>query len=189
MVLSPGKGRDGYFKSEKVVEQLKNAVEIAKEQYPDHTHVFLYDKAPSHTKRPAGSICARRMPEGPSKRSTCPSKDARGRKTQVRMEDGWFPDGTRQPFHYPDNHPTYPGDFKGLAQILRERGMGNIAERRAECPDFKCEKGRTDCCYRRALFSQPDFASRDSTLKEVARALQTLVVFLPEYHCELNPID
>lgn len=32
-------------------------------------------------------------------------------------------------------------------------------------------------------------SSRDSTLKEAARRLKSMVVFLPKYHCELNPIE
>ncbi|QRV79907.1 DDE family endonuclease [Ceratobasidium sp. AG-Ba] len=80
VVMSPGKNRDGYFTSDRVVEQLQNAVEIAKEQYPDHTYVFIYDNAPSHTKRPVGSISARRMQNGPSKNFSFASTDSQGQK-------------------------------------------------------------------------------------------------------------
>ncbi|QRV89164.1 DDE superfamily endonuclease [Ceratobasidium sp. AG-Ba] len=189
VIMSPGKSRDGYFTGEKVVEQLKTAISIAKGRYPDYTHVFLYDNAPAHVKRPVGSISARKMPKMPAKNFTFPSTDGQGRKIQVRMEDGRLPDGTHQPFYFPNDHPSSPGYFKGMAQILRERGMAHVAEKRAECPGFKCERGRTDCCCRRALFCQPDFRSRASTLEEVARGLGSLVVFLPKYHCELNPIE
>ncbi|KAJ1299988.1 hypothetical protein OPQ81_003836 [Rhizoctonia solani] len=106
-----------------------------------------------------------------------------------RMEPGKLPDGRAQSFYFPNDHPTHPGWFKGMAEVLRERGLEHIAEKPAQCRDFKCEEGRTDCCCRRALFCQPDFESRDSTLEEAAQKLGTQVVFLPKYHCELNPIE
>ncbi|QRV73726.1 DDE family endonuclease [Ceratobasidium sp. AG-Ba] len=142
--LSPGKSRDGYFTSELVIKQLRDAIKLAKEKYPAYEHVFVYDNAPSHTKRPAGAISARGMPKGPSQKFTFASTDAQGRKTSVRMEDGRFADGTPQSFYYPGNHPRYPGWFKGMAEILRERGLGHIAEKRVECQD-KCKDGVTDC--------------------------------------------
>jgi hypothetical protein len=175
--------------NELVVEQLRDAIKITQARYPDFTHVFVYDNAPSHTKHPPGSISTRKMPKSPNTNFLFPSKDTRGQDAKVRMEDGRLSDGTRQPFYFPNNHPTSPGWFKGMAEILRERGLAHIAERRAECPGFKCEEGKIDCCCRRALFCQPDFESRDSTLEEVARKIGSQVIFLPKYHCELNPIE
>jgi hypothetical protein len=186
VTLRPGKSRDGYFTNERVIQQLRDAIKVAQTRFPDQTHVFVYDNAPSHAKRPAEAISARHMPKFPSANVLFP--DSQGRKI-VRMEDGTLRDGTRQTFYFPDDHATFPGMFKGMAQILRERGLNHIAEKRAECTGFKCEEGVTDCCCRRALFCQPDFVARDSSLEDVARELGSLVIFLPKYHCELNPIE
>lgn len=164
-------------------------MKLVQEQFPQYTHVFVYDNAPSHTKRPAGSISARKMTKFPVQNFKFPSVDSRGHKVEVRMEDGRLPDGTPQSFYFPDDHLEFPGWFKGMAQILRERGLGHIAEKRAECPGFKCEDGKTDCCCRRALFCQPDFESRASSLEDAARELGSQVIYLPKYHCELNPIE
>jgi hypothetical protein len=129
------------------------------------------------------------MPKNPNKNFMFPAVDSNGTKITVRMEDGRLADGSRQSFFFPDNHPDYPGWFKGMAEILRERKLFEVAGKLAECHGFKCEEGRTDCCCRRALFSQPDFTARDSILEEVARNLGVRVIFLPKYHCELNPIE
>lgn len=172
-----------------MVEQLRNAIKIVKDTFPQFTHVFIYDNAPSHTKRPNDAISARRMPKSSVQEFPRSTVDSKGRKVEIRMEPGTLSNGTRQSFYYPDNHSTYPGWFKGMAKILQERGLGHIAEKRAQCPDFKCEPGRTDCCCLRALLSQPDFESRGSSLEEAARQLGSMVVFLPKYHCELNPIE
>ncbi|KAF8593220.1 hypothetical protein BDV93DRAFT_516735 [Ceratobasidium sp. AG-I] len=168
---------------------LREAIQFVQKWFPHQTHVFVYDNAPCHTKRPPWSISARHMPKKPSANFTFPSVDLQGRKIQVQMEPGKLSNGVVQPFYYPDNHPKYPGMFKGMAQILRERNLPHIANKLAECPSFKCEEGVTDCCCRRTLFCQPDFAARDSTLEEVARTLGSKIIFLPKYHCELNPIE
>ncbi|KAF8748767.1 hypothetical protein RHS01_10591 [Rhizoctonia solani] len=56
--------RDGWFTSARVVKQLEDAVKIVQEVYPEYTHVFVYDNAPSHTKRPEDAISAQSMPKG-----------------------------------------------------------------------------------------------------------------------------
>lgn len=176
-----------------MVQQLEDAVKIAKETYPEYTHVFIYDNAPSHTKRPEDAVSARLMPKGEVQYFPRPytPKGSTEKVFPPRMEPGKLPDGTAQSFYWPDDHERTDrrGWFKGMAQILRERGLHNVAAKRAECPGFKCEPGRTDCCCRRALLSQPDFESRESNLEEAARKLGTRVMFLPKYHCELNPIE
>ncbi|KAH7333732.1 hypothetical protein B0J17DRAFT_631846 [Rhizoctonia solani] len=63
VIFRPGSGRDGYFKCNKVVEQLRNAIKIVKDTFPEYTHIFIYDNAPSHTKCPNNAISARRMPK------------------------------------------------------------------------------------------------------------------------------
>jgi hypothetical protein len=127
-ILRPWKNRDGYCTNERVVEQLRNAVRIVKKEFPNETHVFVYDNAPAHTKRPPSSISARHMPKAPNP-NFISSVDSQGKKIRVRMEDGRFPDGTRQSFYFPNNHPQFPGWFKGMAEILRERGLPEIANK------------------------------------------------------------
>lgn len=190
MVFRPGSNRDGYFTCNQVVQQLENAVKIVNEAYPEYTHVFVYDNAPSHTKRPEDAISARNMPKNPTEMFPRPYETKAGKKiVPPRMEPGKLPNGRPQSFYFPDDHQEYPGYFKGMAKILEERELGHIAKKLAQCRDFKCEEGRTDCCCRRALFCQPDFEARDSSIEEAARKLGSQVVFLPKYHCELNPIE
>jgi hypothetical protein len=189
VIFRPGVNRDGYFTCDQVVKQLKNAVEIVEDSFPEYNHIFIYDNAPSHTKRPEDAITARQMPKKSVPEFPRPVLKKGKKIPATQMEPGKLPDGRAQSFYFSDDHPDYPGWFKGMAEILRERGLGHIAEKKAQCPDFRCEEGQTDCCCRRALFCQPDFESRNSTLEETARELGTQVVFLPKYHCELNPIE
>ncbi|OJA17349.1 hypothetical protein AZE42_13343 [Rhizopogon vesiculosus] len=43
-----------------------------------------------------------------------------------------------------------PGWFKGMAQILVERGYVDATKLRAECKDFKCSGDQSDCFMSRA---------------------------------------
>jgi hypothetical protein len=106
------------------------------------------------------------------------------------MRDGKLPNGDTQSFYFPDDHPTMPSWFKGMEVIIRERGLWPAqGELRAQCPDFHCPPGRTDCCCRRLLFSQPDFVSQKSQLQELVESRGHLCDFYPKYHCELNFIE
>ena len=73
------------------------------------------------------SHCARKMPKGPSKTWG----------QSPRMWPGTLPGGARQEFYYPENHPDMPGWFKGMQQILEERGLFHTGLL-AQCPGFKC---------------------------------------------------
>ena len=51
-----------------------------------------------------------------------------------------------------------------------------------------CGAGKTDCCCRRLLFTQPDFENQKSHLEEYITSWGHVCDFYPKYHCELNYI-
>ena len=110
--------------------------------------MLLFDNAPTHQKRAADALTARRMPKGPS--ATWRQSD--------RMRAGYLQDGTAQELYYPGDHPTMPGWFKGMEQIIKERGLWRDGLL-AQCPGFKCQEGATDCCCRRILFCQSELCT------------------------------
>ena len=59
----------------------------------------------------------------------------------------------------------------------------------AQCEGFKCKPGRTDCCCRRLLFTQPDFVNQKNRLQEFVASRGHICDFYPKYHCELNFIE
>ncbi|KAF8593188.1 hypothetical protein BDV93DRAFT_461688, partial [Ceratobasidium sp. AG-I] len=183
-----GKARDGYFTNVEVAIQPRKAVELVQREYPEQTHVFIYNNTPSHAKTLVGAVSAKTMTKGPKENFTFKSIDTRGVETQVQMEDGRLNDGSTQLFYFPADHTAMPGWFKGMAIILAERNLGHIARRRADCPN-KCDPKATNCCCHCALACQPDFEARDSIVKELADKLGSKVIFLPKFHCELNPIE
>ncbi|KAJ6613395.1 hypothetical protein B0H10DRAFT_1711524, partial [Mycena sp. CBHHK59/15] len=66
VVMKPGKNKNGYFTNNEIRQQAKDAMDILKEFYPDKEHVFVYDNATTHLKRPEGSLSATKMTKGPS---------------------------------------------------------------------------------------------------------------------------
>lgn len=134
------------------------------------------------------------MPKGPSKNfgvSVTVTEDGRTKyrtdgkpmKTLVQMGPGVLPDGSSQSF-YDEN-----GVFKGTAQILRERGLHVESKLRLTCPKFECKVTTEACCQRRVLYNQPDFQEQLSTVELVCSEQGFAVMFLPKFHCELNPIE
>ena len=123
--------------------------------------------------------------------STGPKKGWSHEAGGPRMRHGQLPNDSPQDFYYPEDHATMPGWFKGMEQIIRERGLWPSDGRSllAQCPDFKCEPGRTDCCCRRLLFNQPDFVAQKCHLQEVVEKRGHLCDFYPKYHCKLNFIE
>ena len=106
------------------------------------------------------------------------------------MQPTTLSDGQVQEFYFADDHPEYPGYFKGTEQIIQEHGLwsvtGNLL---AQCEGFKCKTGRTDCCCSRILFTQPDFINQYSQLEELVTSCGHICDFYPKYHCKLNFIE
>ncbi|KAJ3990684.1 hypothetical protein F5050DRAFT_1819175 [Lentinula boryana] len=110
-------------------------------------------------------------------------------KEGLRMRPGVLPNGGIQSVYFPDDHPEYPGWFKGMQQILKEHGLYPEKGLNAQCEGFKCESGKSDCCCRQLLFNQPDFTNQPSALEELITSRGHLCDFYPKYHCELNFIE
>ena len=209
VLFQPGANREGYFTNEDILQQVGHAMDILQKYYPNDNHVFIFDNATIHTKRPPGSLSARSMPKGPSKLGAKNPEetnwlvkvdvtDDHGRpvygpdrkklKKRVRMANGVLPNGEPQSLYFPEGHPQ-GRMFKGMAVILMERGFVKEAGLKAQCKDFKCPENRIDCCCHRFLFSQPDFADVKSTLELYCEQRGFQSIFLPKFHPELNPIE
>lgn len=201
VTLKPGKERDGYFSSTEVLDQLSNAMNILEKDYPQFEHVFVLDNARTHTKRAEDALSARRMPKNRKQNFGVLSvvKDAAGNimhdqhgkvlKEKKPMANASFANGSEQMLYYPFDHPEFPGQFKGMTEILRERGFVDEGKLRAECAGFKCKPGVEDCCQRRILFNQPDFLKVPSLAESLCSGRGFSVVFLPKFHPELNFIE
>ena len=204
VVIRPGAQRDGYFTNRDILAQVTVAMDIIQRHYPDDDHFFVFDNATTHLKRADTALSARKMPMKTSKPGKnwlveTPSLDESGKQLhgpngkklakKVQMAPGTFADGSPHPLYFPRGHET-AGLFKGMKVILEERGFGDqIRNLKRECQKFHCPPGRTDCCTRRMLYSQPDFQGVTSLLEEHCGKHGFDVLFLPKFHPELNFIE
>ena len=147
------------------------------------TGLFLFDNALSHQKCTPDAILAHQMPKNPNNGWT-------HHKDGPHMQPTVLTNGQIQEFYFSNDHPQYPGYFKGMEQIIQECGLwpatGNLL---AQCEGFKCEPGQTDCCCQWLLFTQPDFVVGKSQLEELITSRGHICDFYPKYHCELNFIE
>lgn len=110
VIFRPGKNRDGYFTNDDILKQVASAMDILERDYPDDTHVFVFDNATTHLKRAEDAISARYMPKntpglGKNWGIEVTERDAAGkivydttgkpRKTKIRMANGTFANGDK----------------------------------------------------------------------------------------------
>jgi hypothetical protein len=178
-----GKNRDGYFTSADLARQVSHAIDIFEKRFPYCQALFAFDNAPSHQKRAPDALSANKMPLNPKFWEPFPG---------IQMRDVTLPNGTPQSLYFPNDHPR-AGQFKGMRQILIERGKWpgrdplTNKEPLAQCKE-KCLEGAV-CCARRILYMEPDFIAQKSLIEELINSRGHLAIFYPKYHCELNFIE
>jgi len=201
ILFQAGKNREGYFSNDDILNQFGTAVKLVKKYFPGDDHIFVYDNATTHLKQDADALSASKMTKGPSDNffvemnvtdtNGKPVYSSNGKllKKKHRMGNATF-NGVEQPLYFSEDHPTHPGQFKGMAQILTERGY-NVSRKKAQCaPNFSdCPKNSTNCCCRRMLYNEPGFVAVKSCLEIAAKMHGFDVLFLPKFHCKLNFIE
>jgi hypothetical protein len=80
------------------------------------------------------------------------------------------------------------GEPKGLQTVLKERGWDTKKFKRAKCKPV-CPFESQNCCMARVLSQQDDFVNQPSMLESLIKERGHLCIFLPKFHCELNPIE
>jgi hypothetical protein len=58
VLFKVGKSRDGYFSNEEILAQCQKAMDIVQASWPNEDHMFVFDNATTHLKRPDGSLSA-----------------------------------------------------------------------------------------------------------------------------------
>ena len=130
VLLRPGSNHNGYFTNNDVIRQASNAMRILTENYPDDDHVLVFNNAHTHSKCTDNALSALKMLKGSKQWGvTVNAHDESGtiifksngkpQTTTKHMADTTW-NGQVQCLYYSDDHPQYPGYFKGMARILEE---------------------------------------------------------------------
>jgi len=155
-----GKNREGYWKCTNLVGFYRQVVPLARELHPGARLVFVFDNSMNHHMTREDGLNAAAFNLGKAK------------KVSVSVRDGWFEkDGVR----VAQRMMTIGGLLRSAKDILDERGI--------QTRGLKKQAGIA------LLASQPDFKAQEEWLVEVSRELDCDIVFLPKFHCELNPIE
>lgn len=160
VLLKIGKSREGYFTNNDVLKQILRAMKILKAHYPSEDHVLIFDNAATHVKQPDEALSAQNMPKFTSKKGTNwgpettmisengkPVYGPNGKvvKVKIHMADTKFANGMPQSLYFPPGH-LQAGVFKGMSVILQKWGLMEESNLKAQCKNFKCKPGKTDCC-------------------------------------------
>lgn len=175
-IIFPGSKGDAWWDTEQLITQVRRAIPIFEKAHPGCVSLFIFDQSSAHASLAPDALRAfdMNMNDGGKQRvqkdtvipDTNPSIAERGQKQQMTL---------------PDGRP------KGLERVLKERGF-NIQGMRARCKPV-CPWENTNCCMSRLLSKQDDFVHQESMLEAVIKAAGHECIFLPKFHCELNPIE
>jgi hypothetical protein len=144
--------------------------------HPGCAALFIFDQSSAHASLGSDALCAFGM-----------NKTNGG--NQRKQKDTVIPMNNPHPAYWgkPQKMTTESGEAKGLKQTLTEQGF--ILERMpARCSPV-CPIDNQDCCMARLLSNQDDFCHQESLLEQKIKARGHFCIFLPKFHCELNPIE
>lgn len=178
----PG-GSNGHpwWDSGQLVSQVGDvAIPIFEEANPGKQALFIFDQSSAHAALPQDALKAFEM----NKSNGGAQKPRRDTIIPMNNPDPRFR-GKPQPMMTQDEHGNLVP--KGLQQVLEERGF-DVSHMRAKCQPV-CPFENENCCMARLLSHQGDFANQIPELEQVIVSKGHLCLFLPKFHCELNPIE
>jgi hypothetical protein len=176
-VIYPGANGDAWWTHENLLEQVKNAIEIHEEvNGRDCQALFIFDNSSAHASLPPDALRAFEMNKSDG------GKQRKRRDTVIPHSN---PDVAKRGLIQKMTTPT--GEPKGLKSVLEERGF-DVQRLRTKCAPV-CPFESTGCCMARLLSQQEDFCSQTSMLEQLIRDAGHECIFLPKFHCELNPIE
>ena len=175
-IIYPGSNGDAWWDCEQLLTQMKDAIEIFEAAHPDKQALFVFDQSSAHASLPPDALKAFDMnkSDGGKQRfqqdtvipQSNPVAEHRGKIQKMTLEDG---------------------HQKGLQHVLEERGF-KVSHLRAKCSPV-CPIENQNCCMARLMSQQEDFKNQPSMLETLIRKAGHECIFLPKFHCELNPIE
>jgi len=176
-IIYPGSNGDPYWDCEQLIEQVKaKAILVFEEAHPGCQALFIFDQSSAHAALPPDALKAFEM-----------NKSNGGK--QRRQKDTVIPESNPFPEYCGkvQKMTTNSGEQKGLQQTLEERGF-NVMGMRTKCSPV-CPWENDKCCMARLLSKQDDFVNQVSMLETLIKEAGHECIFLPKFHCELNPIE
>ena len=156
--------------------RVENALDIFEEAHPSSQALFFFDQSSAHASLGDDALRAFDMNKSNG------GKQRRQKDTVIPMTNPVVAHRGKV-----QKMVTVDGEAKGLQQTLEERGF-DVRNLRAKCAPV-CPWENTDCCMARLLSKQDDFRLQESLLEQLIKKRGHICLFLPKFHCELNPIE
>ncbi|KAE9392941.1 hypothetical protein BT96DRAFT_967294 [Gymnopus androsaceus JB14] len=175
-IIYPGSQGDAWWDTAQLLEQIRKAISIFEEAHPNCQALFVFDQSSAHASLGPNALKAFEM-----------NKNDGGK--QRKQKDTIIPQsnptvelrGKPQKMTLPDGKP------KGMKRVLEERGF-DVQNMKAKCSPV-CPFENETCCMARLLSKQDDFVNQPSMLETLITEAGHNCIFLPKFHCELNPIE
>jgi hypothetical protein len=175
-IIHPGSNGDPWWDCDQLLVQVREAIDIFNTVHPDCQALFVFDQSSAHGSLPPDALRAFDMNKSDG------GKQRKQRDTVIPQSNP-FPAVRGQI----QKMTTESGQPKGMKSVLEERGF-DVSKLRAKCSPV-CPIENQNCCMARLLSQQEDFAHQVSMLETLITEAGHLCIFLPKFHCELNPIE
>lgn len=181
VIIYPGGGPTGdpWWDTKQLLAQIKEAIRIFEKAHPGKQALFIFDQSSAHASLPEDALKAFEM-----------NKSDGGK--QRKQHDTIIPMTNPCETHRgkPQSMTSSDGEPKGLYTVLLERGFPavELKKLKAKCKPV-CPIENHNCCLARLLSQQDDFKNQPSQLETLIKGLGHEIIFLPKFHCELNPIE
>src|SRR6266540_1591138 len=156
VTMYPGTNRDGWWKNEDVVKQVKErAIPIFERTHLRKVALFMFDNNCNHNAFADDALVVSRM-------------NMKDGGKQPLLRDSKMPDGSPHIMTFTDVDGVVKS--KGIRRVLEERGlwMPGLKRKCNACTQHNLDPNKLDCCATRILSAQPDFASQRIHLQEVS---------------------
>jgi len=178
-IIFPGTNGDPWWDTKQLLEQMRTqAIPIFERAHPDCQALFIFDQSSAHASLGPDALNAFDMNRSKGGKQ-------RMQRNMIIPNDDTIPCIAMR--GKPQSMVTDTGEAKGLEAVLTERGF-NTSGKKAKCKPV-CPFENTDCCLARILSRQADFVNQISMLEESITKVGHICLFLPKFHCELNPIE
>ncbi|KAF9489413.1 hypothetical protein BDN71DRAFT_1529516 [Pleurotus eryngii] len=176
IIYPSANSKDEWWDTKQLLVQMQKAIDIFNKAHPGKQALFIFDQSSAHASLPDDALKAFEMNKSDGGKQ-------RVQRDTIILESNPTPEyqGQKQAMTLPN------GEQKGLKHTLEEHGF-NVHSLRAKCSPV-CPIDSENCCMARLLSQQDDFKNQPSMLKTLIHAARHKVIFLPKFHCKLNPIE
>ena len=191
-IIHPGKNNDGWWDHEQLLVQIDHFLDLFQLAFPGKVAMLIFDCSANHEAFAKDALVVSRMNVFPGGKQSIMRDTCYVHATQRNLPADQQ-DIVNQSMVYPQDHEHFPGQAKGMAAVAAERGLLPAVRPPQKCLACKSPVPVSaevkECCLYRILSLEHDFATEMSALQKLVQGRGHMILFLPKFHCELNPIE